>query len=236
MHERFSDRARHAMALANREATRLGHDDIGPEHILLGLLAERDCVANAALKHLQVNLDDIREDLNKRLTAGESTVEIGRRAYNPATRAVIEHAIEEARKLGHKYVGTEHLVLGVLHVDTSVAAAVLIARGVSLDGLREEVLAMLRGVTDETDDTMALKYGEFEWIHQQELAKAFRSTDFWKTMILAVDSANRLGHGEMGMEHLLLGILRNPANEVTRLLAEKGVTADWLRERLTNGQ
>ncbi len=236
MHERFSDRARHAMALANQEASRLQHDYIGPEHILLGLLAERDCMANAALKHLQVNLDDVREELHKRVKAGEANAEIGRRAYNPATRAVIEHAIGEARKLGHKYVGTEHVVLGLLHVEDSLAAKILADKGVSQDALREEVLGILRGTSDVSDDTSALKHGEFEWIHQQELSKAFRSSDFWKTLILAVDSANRLGHGEMGMEHLLLGILRNPANEVTKVLEEKGVTADWLRERLTNGQ
>lgn len=236
MQERFSDRARHAMALANREADRLNHDFIGPEHILLGLIAEGECLANAALAHLNVNLTDVRKELERQIQAGREHPFIGRRAYNPQTHGVIEHAISEARKLGHKYVGTEHLVLGLLHLPDTLAARILIAQGVSLDALREEVLAMLHSATDPKHDTSSLSHGEFEWIHQQELAKAFRSPEFWHTLILAVDSANRLGHGELHGEHLLLAILRDHHGRVGRMLAEKGVTADWVRSQLTGAK
>jgi ATP-dependent Clp protease ATP-binding subunit ClpA len=232
MHEQFSDRARHAMALAVREVNRLHHSYVGPEHILLGLVAEGECMANVALQHLNVNIDTVRAELNRQLDEGHAPAEIGRRPYNPETRAVIEKAIYEARKLGHRYVGTEHLLLGLLQQDGNLAAKILRAQGVSLDGLREEVLATLRAVQGPMHDISKLKHGEFEWIHQEELAKAFKSADVWHTLILAVDSANRLGHGNMTAVHLLLGLLRNPEGEVSKLLAEKGVNADWVREQL----
>ena len=76
------------------------------------------------------------------------------------------------------------------------------------------------------------RQGDFEWVHQQELAKAFRSPTFWHTMILAVDSANRLGDGEIEPRHLLLALMRDSSNGITELLHEKGVTLDWLREKL----
>jgi len=232
MHEQFSDRARHAMALATREANRLQHDYIGPEHILMGLLAQDGCVASTVLGHAGVDLNRVRAELDREIKAGHAPASIGRRPYNPDTKAVIEHAISEARKFGHKYVGTEHLLLGLLHVDT-VASRIIKAQGVELDSLREEVLAALRSADGPSHDTSARSFGEFEWIHQQELAKAFRSPAFWHTLILAVDSANRLGHGEVHAEHLLLAMLRDPKCPVASMLAAKGVTADWVREQLT---
>lgn len=233
MHEQFSDRARHAMALATREANRLRHDHIGPEHILMGLIAQGESVASTVLAHSGVDLEKVRAELARRIQAGECPPEIGRRAYDPQTKAVIEQAIGEARKLGHKYVGTEHLLLGLLHLESALAAEILIGQGLKLDDLREEVLLVLRSPHTAPDDVSARSFGEFEWIHQQELAKAFRSPAFWHTLIMAVDSANRLGHGEIEAEHLLLAMLRDPKSRLNRLLASKGVTADWLREQLT---
>jgi len=232
MHEQFSDRARHAMALATREASRLQHDYIGPEHILMGLMAQGECVAGAVLARRGIDLDDVRQELARQVQPRQSPAQIGRRPYNPETKAVIEHAIAEARKLGHKYVGTEHLLLGLLHVEGNVAGKILTARGVGLDALREETLAALRSAAGPAHDISARSFGEFEWIHQEELAKAFRSPAFWHTLIMAVDSANRLGHGDVQAEHLLLAMLRDPRTRVSRMLAARGVTADWVREQL----
>ena len=108
--------------------------------------------------------------------------------------------------------------------------------GVRVESLSEEVLALLRADAEGTDEVAKLEHGAFEWVHQQELAKAFRSTAFWHTMILAVDSANRFGTGEVLPEHLLLALLRAPAGPVTRLLAQKGVTIDWVREQIAIAQ
>jgi ATP-dependent Clp protease ATP-binding subunit ClpA len=94
---------------------------------------------------------------------------------------------------------------------------------------------MLNSSVDATHDLAHSRHGDFEWVHQQELSKAFRSPMFWHTMILAVDSANRLGAGQIEPEHLLLGLLRDEKSNLSKLLAEKGVSADWLRDRLANG-
>jgi ATP-dependent Clp protease ATP-binding subunit ClpA len=233
MHEQFSDRARHAMALATREANRLQHDYIGPEHILMGIVAQGESVAATLLGHVGVDLQTLRQELDRQIEAGTAGTQIGRRPYNPDTRAVIEHAISEARKMGHRYVGTEHLLLGLLHVEKALAARILLAQGLKLDRLREEVLSLLRAASGPKHDTSARSFGEFEWVHQQELAKAFRSPEFWHTLIMAVDSANRLGHGEIRGEHLLLAMLRDEQSTVARMLGEKGITPDWARDWLT---
>lgn len=232
MHERFSDRARHAMALANLEAGKLNHTDLRPAHLMLGLIAEGECVATEALRVLHVDLDKVREEVSARMRKGDDDGSMGRRAHTEELRAVINLAIQEARKLKHRYVGTEHLILGLLAHGDSVPAQVLRDQGVNLDQLREKTLALLASDMDPAHDLSHSRHGDFEWIHQQELAKAFRSPTFWKTLIFAVDSANRLGAGEIEPPHLLLALLRDPANGLASLLAEKGVTVDWLQERL----
>ena len=199
--------------------------------LLLGLLAERVSVGAAVLANVNVDIDKVRTQVAGRLQKGDAGG-VGRRPYSDETREVIDHAISEARKLGHKLVGTEHLLLGLVRHQESAAAQVLHGEGISVDKLREEVLATLRSEIDDKHDLSRLKHGVFEWVHQQELAKAFRSTAFWHTMILAVDSANRLGTGEIQPEHLLLALLRDSEGPVSKLLGPKGVTADWVREQV----
>ena len=233
MQERFSDRARHAMALANLEAGKLNDVDLRPAHLMLGLIAEGKCVATETLRVLDVDLEKVRLQVISLLEKSDAKGSVGRRAHTVELRAVINLAIKEARKLNHRYIGTEHLILGLLAHGESIPAKVFRDQGLDLDTLREKILALLRSNVDESHDVSHLKHGDFEWVHQQELAKAFRSHTFWHTMILAVDSANRLGAGEVEPSHLLLALLRDPSNGLDTLLAEKGVTVDWLRERLS---
>lgn len=232
MHERFSDRARHAMALANLEAGKLGHNDLRPAHLMLGLIAEGQCIATEALRVLDVDLDKVRIEVSARMEKGEADGSSGRRANTEELRAVINLAIKEARKFKHRYVGTEHLILGLLAHGQSIPAQVLADQGVNLEQLREKTLALLGSGVDASHDLSHLRHGDFEWVHQQELAKAFHSPTFWHTLILAVDTANRLGAGEIEPPHLLLALLRDSSNGLAELLGEKGVTVDWLRERL----
>lgn len=232
MNERFSDRARHAMALANLEAGRLGHGYLAPGHIMLGLIAEGECVATTALRVLDVNLDEVRDKVASLMEKGDAEAASACRAHTKETRQVISRAIDEARRLGHRYVGTEHLILSLCRMEEGIPTRVLKDVGVSLELLRERVLAMVGTGPDHGHDLSHLSHGVFEWVHQQELAKAFRSPKFWHTMILAVDSANRMGDGEVAPCHLLLALLRDHTSDVAKLLAEKGVTADWLRKRL----
>jgi ATP-dependent Clp protease ATP-binding subunit ClpA len=236
MHERFSDRARHAMALANHEAGRLNHNYLAPGHLMLGLIAEGACVATEALRLLDVDLDRIRDQVASQMERGEPHGSLGRRAHTEETKAVIAMAIAEARRYSHRYVGTEHLVLALLQLAEGLPARVLRQQGVELGKLREKLLTMLQSSVDPTHDLAHSRHGDFEWVHQQELAKAFRSPTFWHTMILAVDCANRLGAGEVEPLHLLLALLRDESSGVAKLLQDKGVSAEWLHERVSGGK
>jgi len=224
------------MALANQEAIRLHHDYLSPVHLMLGILSIGSSVAAGVLRNLDVDLETLRTEIAKTIEPGNRQVNQTKMAQREDTREVVAFAIEEARKLGHKYVGTEHLLLGLLREGHNQAALILANRKVKIENIREEILTLLRSSKDEDHAGPAMGHDPLEWVHQQELAKAFRSPSFWHRLIMAVDSANRLGHGEISDEHLLLAILREPSGFVAQMLAEKGVTADWVRERLTRSQ
>ena len=143
MFERFTDRARKVMGLANQEAQRLNHEYIGTEHILLGLVKEGSGVGANVLKNLDVDLRKVRLEVEKLVKAGPEMVTMGKLPQTPRAKKVIEYAIEEARSLNHNYVGTEHLLLGLLREQDGVAAQVLRNLGLKLDEVREEVLNLL---------------------------------------------------------------------------------------------
>jgi len=148
MFERFTDRARKVMALANQEAQRFNHEYVGTEHILLGLVKEGQGVAANVLHNLGVDLKKIRLEVEKIVKSGPDMVTMGKLPQTPRAKKVIEFAIEEARNLGHNYVGTEHLLLGLLREHDGVAAQVLMNLGLKLDEVRAEVLNIL-GATME---------------------------------------------------------------------------------------
>ena len=143
MFERFTDRARKVMALANQEAQRFNHEYIGTEHILLGLVKEGSGVGANVLKNLDVDLRKVRLEVEKLVKSGPDMVTMGKLPQTPRAKKVIEYAIEEARSLNHNYVGTEHLLLGLLREQDGVAAQVLMNLGLKLEDVREEVLNLL---------------------------------------------------------------------------------------------
>ena len=145
MYERFTDRARKVMQLANQEAQRFNHEYIGTEHILLGLVKEGSGVAANVLKNLDIDLRKIRLEVEKIVQHGPGgeQVVMGRLPHTPRAKKVIEYSIEEARNLNHNYVGTEHLLLGLLREQEGVAAQVLMNLGLKLEDVREEVLNLL---------------------------------------------------------------------------------------------
>ncbi len=151
MFERFTDRARKVMALANQEAQRFNHEYIGTEHILLGLVKEGSGVGANVLKNLDVDLRKVRLEVEKLVKSGPETVTMGKLPQTPRAKKVIEYAIEEARNLNHNYVGTEHLLLGLLREQDGVAAQVLMNLNLRLEDVREEVLNLL-GASEEGDD------------------------------------------------------------------------------------
>jgi len=143
MYERFTDRARKVMQLANQEAQRFNHEYIGTEHILLGLVKEGSGVAANVLKNLDIDLRKIRLEVEKIVQSGPEMVTMGKLPQTPRAKKVIEYSIEEARNLNHNYVGTEHLLLGLLREQEGVAAQVLMNLGLKLEDVREEVLNLL---------------------------------------------------------------------------------------------
>ncbi len=143
MYERFTDRARKVMQLANQEAQRFNHEYIGTEHILLGLIKEGSGVAANVLKNLDVDLRKIRLEVEKLVQSGPDMVTMGKLPQTPRAKKVIEYSMEEARNLNHNYVGTEHILLGLLREQEGVAAQVLMNLGLKLEDVREEVLNLL---------------------------------------------------------------------------------------------
>src|SRR5213079_643582 len=145
MYERFTDRARKVLQLANQEAQRFNHEYIGTEHILLGLVKEGSGVAANVLKNLDIDLRKIRLEVEKIVQTGPGSemVTMGKLPQTPRAKKVIEYSIEEARNLNHNYVGTEHLLLGLLREQEGVAAQVLMNLGLKLEDVREEVLNLL---------------------------------------------------------------------------------------------
>ncbi|NIA22426.1 MAG: AAA family ATPase, partial [Anaerolineaceae bacterium] len=148
MFERFTDRARKVTALAQQEAQRFNHEYVGTEHLLLGLVKEGSGVAANCLKNMGTDLKKIRIEVEKIVKSGPQMVTMGKLPQTPRAKKVIEFAIEEARMLGHNYVGTEHLLLGLLREQDGVAAQVLMNLGLRLEEVREEVLKLL-GATAE---------------------------------------------------------------------------------------
>ncbi|MDP3730619.1 MAG: ATP-dependent Clp protease ATP-binding subunit [Candidatus Omnitrophota bacterium] len=143
MFNRFTERARKVILLAKEEAKRFNHDYIGTEHILLGLVREGEGVAAAVLASFGLTSDKIRIEVEKLVQPGPSTVISGDLPFTPKAKKVMELATEEARALGHNYIGTEHLLLGLIREGEGVASQVLMNLGLELERVREEVMNLL---------------------------------------------------------------------------------------------
>lgn len=140
--DRFTKRARRVLTLAQEEAQRLNHNYIGTEHLLLGLVREENGVAVRVLKELNVDLKQIRERVEKTVGRGQRAM-YGKLSLTPRTKRVIELAVDEARRLGHHYIGTEHLLLGLIREGEGVAVDVLRGLGVSLDKVRAQTARVM---------------------------------------------------------------------------------------------
>jgi ATP-dependent Clp protease ATP-binding subunit ClpC len=142
MFERFTERARKVVVLAQEEARHFNHNYIGTEHLLLGLLREDEGVAARALASLNVTLDEVREQVESIVGYGEEGT--GAQApFTPRSKKVLELALREALQLGHNYIGTEHILLGLVREDEGVAAQVLQKLGADLARVRETVVELL---------------------------------------------------------------------------------------------
>ena len=144
MFERFTERARRVVVLAQEEARMLNHNYIGTEHVLLGLIHEGEGVAARALESLGVSLDAVRQQVEEIIGQGQETPS-GHIPFTPRAKKVLELSLREALQLGHEYIGTEHILLGLIREGDGVAAQVLVKLGADLNRVRQQVIQLLHG-------------------------------------------------------------------------------------------
>ena len=145
MQERFTERVRKVISLARQEAVRLHHDYIGTEHLLLGLVKEGEGVAAVVLTNLGVNTDDLRRAVENAVDVGSETLVLGEVPLNQEARSCLNYALDEARKMNHTYIGTEHLLLGLLREERGVACQILQSLGMDIELVRNETTRLLGG-------------------------------------------------------------------------------------------
>ena len=155
MFERFTDRARRVVVLAQEEARLLNHSYIGTEHLLLGLVRESEGVAAKALTSLGIELDAVREHVEEIVGRGSQGPSSGHIPFTPRAKKVLELSLREALQLGHNYIGTEHILLGMIREGEGVAAQVLVQLGADLSRVRQVVVQLLRGSGSVTEVTVA---------------------------------------------------------------------------------
>src|SRR6476469_4892186 len=144
MFERFTDRARRVVVLAQEEARMLNHNYIGTEHILLGLIHEGEGVAAKALESLGIALEGVRQQVEEIIGQGQQAPS-GHIPFTPRATKVLALSLREALQLGHNYIGTEHILLGLIREGEGVAAQVLVRRGADLNRVRQQVIQLLHG-------------------------------------------------------------------------------------------
>jgi len=157
MYERFTDRARKVMQLANQEAQRFNHEYIGTEHVLLGLVKEGSGVASNVLKNLNIDLRNIRIEIEKVIQSGPDMVTMGKLPQTPRTKACIEKAIEIAREWNHNYVGTEHILMALVKDPDSVAHHILVRLGLTADSVSKGVLDLLQDAKSKLSEISGFK-------------------------------------------------------------------------------
>ena len=154
MFERFTDRARRVVVLAQEEARLLNHNYIGTEHILLGLIHEGEGVAAKVMEALDVSLEAVRVEVERNIGRGEG-VPGGNIPFTPRAKKVLEFSLREALQLGHNYIGTEHILLGLIREGEGVAAQVLQKLGASLDVVRQKVIEVVSGLAGPAREFVA---------------------------------------------------------------------------------
>jgi ATP-dependent Clp protease ATP-binding subunit ClpA len=160
MFERMTDRARKVMALANQEAQRFNHEYLGTEHLLLGVVKEGSGVGANVLKNLNIDLRKVRLEVERLVKAGPNMVMMGKVPLTPRAKKVIEMGFLEARKMGHNYFGTEHLLLGLLMDVDGIAAQVLMNLGVNIDDAAEEIRNLLGAHPNDPQVEVVKKWDE----------------------------------------------------------------------------
>ena len=159
MFERFTERARQVVVLAQEEARMLNHNYIGTEHILLGLIHEGDGVAARTLESLGISLDAVRQQVEEIIGRGQQAPS-GHIPFTPRAKKVLELSLRESLQLGHNYIGTEHILLGLIREGDGVAAQVLVKLGADLNRVRQQVIQLLHGYQGQDVESAGSHLGE----------------------------------------------------------------------------
>jgi ATP-dependent Clp protease ATP-binding subunit ClpA len=230
--DRFNDRAKRVLALAQDEAIRLHHNYIGPEHLLLGLVREGEGVAARVLDSLGVELSKLRTAAEVLIGRGDATTTPSEITLMPRTKKIIELAIDEARKLGHSHVGTEHLLLGLAREAETIASGVLASLGVSLEKVRHQVIATLGQQPPPSAQTVpgwtAPVGGPGGHVAPVDRLDAQSS----HALARAYWEAGRLNHAEVGQAHLLLALLAPDSLWIRRVLGQLRIDVEAVATKL----
>jgi len=235
--DKFTPRARKVITLAQEEAVRFNHNYIGTEHLLLGLLREGEGVAAKVLVEMGVELNRVRSAVEFIIGRGDRMI-VGEIGLTPRAEQVIELAVDEARQLGHHYIGTEHLLLGLVREGEGIAAGVLESLGVNLEKVRAETVRVLArlgpsagAVEDVTESAEGTGNGSEQGAQPGRGPDRFdKFTDrARKVLTLAQEEATRFNHNYIGTEHLLLGLVREGEGVAAKILSNLGVELNRVR-------
>ena len=217
MFERFTDRARRVVVLAQEEARMLNHNYIGTEHILLGLIHEGEGVAAKALESLGISLEGVRQQVEEIIGQGQQAPS-GHIPFTPRAKKVLELSLREALQLGHNYIGTEHGLLGLIREGEGVAAQVLVKLGADLSTAREGVIRAI--------GALAPRPGVRTY---PEIARGMTTP----AAMMVANEARRLAHGaRIGSHHYLLGLLGEERGLAAKVLTSLGVTREAVERKL----
>jgi ATP-dependent Clp protease ATP-binding subunit ClpA len=240
MFERFTDRARRVVVLAQEEARLLDHNYIGTEHILLGLVREGEGVAAQALTSLRIDLGTVRRQVQDIIGQGGSSPS-GHIPFTPRSKKVLELALREAIQLGHNYIGTEHILLGLIREGEGVASQVLTRLGADADRVRQQVVRLLSGAQPVSEGGLAatptdeLRASATSLTSRlgRELIDGLLYRRFTagahRVLLLTESEALRLGSTNAGIEHLLLGLVAEEDGVAARALGTLGIDLPRLR-------
>lgn len=243
MFERFTARARRVVVHAQEEARRLQHNYIGTEHLLLGLLREPDGVASVVLERLGLTLDDARHYVADQIGPGKKPAKTGHIPFTPRAKKVLELALREAIQLGHNYIGTEHLLLGLVREGDGVGAQILQQRCGGPDRVCQAVIRLLPEATPDKPGSRLPRWRHLPFTASQE-GTAQRATEPHEPGSTAdlrltpaantslTEAAGLAGPGLVGSHHLLLAALADADTAAARALTAAGIDLDRATEAL----
>src|SRR5258708_11045500 len=230
--DRFTDRVQHVLMLAQEEALRFQHRSIGTEHLLLGLVREREGVAAQVLSNLGIEVDQVRHAIEAIVGRGEESV-LGEIGVNPRAKEVIELAVDEAHRLNHHYIGTEHLLLGLVREGEGIAAQALHSLGVNLEKVRIHTIQVL-SQSGAPHVVSRSRFSQTPFI-QSLMEVGDERFDTFTVQVSRVlaraeeEAQRRLPHHYIGTEHLLLALTRESKGVAAKVLSNLGVELNKVR-------